>query len=383
VKHFNQLTAPVAAKAVEDTACYRYGRLLSRNDVGFQPAEFACDIASFHAKMERRSEAWPHAMLATATHDHKRGEDARARLAVISELADEWQEAVESWREANAALRPEVIAPDDEYQLYQTLVGAWPIDLAANDRRAIGSLRERVARWRVKSLREAKLRSSWVAPDEAYENANLAFLEAILDPARSTRFLDLLYAFIDRIAPAAAMNGLVQLTLRCTAPGTPDMYQGTEFWDFSMVDPDNRRPVDYAARIAAIEDDAEWPELARNWCDGRIKQRLAAHLLRLRAADPELFAEGGYQCLRVEGPRQGHVLAFARRRAARSAVIAVPIRCASAVVGTGSILPPAAWWENTAVMAEGLVAGPLMLSQMSETPVLIAIDNASPHRETS
>ena len=369
VKRFNQLTAPVAAKAVEDTAFYRYGRLLSRNDVGFQPAEFACDIAGFHAAMQRRAEAWPRAMLATATHDHKRGEDTRARLAVLSELAGEWQTAVEAWREANAPLRPEAIAPDDQYQLYQTLVGAWPLDLAGNNAGALNDLRERVAGWRVKSLREAKLRSSWAAPDEAYESANLAFLEALLDPAQSARFIDLLRGFVERIAPAAALNGLTQLVLRYIAPGVPDLYQGTEFWDFSMVDPDNRRPVDYAARIAALEGEADWPDLTGNWRDGRIKLRLAAHLLALRAADPELFAGGGYSPVPVDGARKDNVLAFARSHGPRTAIIAVPIRCAAAVAGSGSILPPGQWWEDTAVLAD---SGHLPLSRMSDMPVLIS-----------
>jgi (1->4)-alpha-D-glucan 1-alpha-D-glucosylmutase len=370
VKRFNQLTAPVAAKAVEDTAFYRYGRLLSRNDVGFQPAEFSWRIADFHAAMARRAEAWPHAMLTTATHDHKRGEDARARLAVISELTGEWQAAIEAWREANAPLRPETVAPDDEYQLYQTLVGAWPLDLATANAGALSGLRERVAGWQVKALREAKLRSSWAAPDEAYESAQLAFLEAILDPAQSLRFIDLLRAFVERIAPAAAMNGLVQLMLRHTAPGMPDLYQGAEFWDLSLVDPDNRRPVDYAARIAALEGEPDWSDLARNWRDGRIKQRLAAHLLALRAADPGLFAEGRYHPLPVEGTRKDHVLAFARHHGERTAVIAVPVRCAAATAGSGSILPPGAWWGDTAVVTDG---GRLALSRMADIPVLIEL----------
>jgi (1->4)-alpha-D-glucan 1-alpha-D-glucosylmutase len=370
VKRFNQLTAPVAAKAVEDTAFYRYGRLLSRNDVGFQPAEFTTSVADFHAAMVRRAETCPHAMLTTATHDHKRGEDARARLAVISELDGEWQAAVETWRETNAPLRPETVTPDDEYQLLQTLVGAWPLDLAVGNAGALNDLRERVAGWRIKALREAKLRSSWAAPDETYESANLAFLEAILDPAQSQRFIDLLRGFVERIAPAAAMNGLVQLVLRCTAPGVPDLYQGTEFWDLSLVDPDNRRPVDYPARIAALQGEPDWPDLARNWRDGRIKQQLAAHLLGLRAADPGLFAQGGYRPLPVEGARKDNVLAFARRHGTRSAVIAVPIRCAGAIAGSGAILPPSAWWGDTVIVTG---AGRLALSQMAHMPALIKL----------
>jgi (1->4)-alpha-D-glucan 1-alpha-D-glucosylmutase len=387
VKSFNQLTAPVAAKAVEDTAFYRYGRLLSRNDVGFQPARLACEIDDFHAAMRHRAAAFPHAMLATATHDHKRGEDSRARLAVISEVADEWQAAIDSWRETNAAVRPETIAPDDEYQLYQTLVGAWPLDLTVNDTGALDSFRERVAGWRIKSLREAKLRSSWAAPDVAYEGVNLAFLETILDPARSSRFIDRLGAFVDRIGPAAAMNGLVQLVLRSTAPGMPDLYQGAEFWDFSMVDPDNRRPVDYPARIAALEAGPAWSELHENWRDGRIKQRLAAALLSLRANDADLFANGDYQPLTVEGLRKDNVLAFARRHNGRMAVVAVPIRCAAAVTGSDAISPAADWWADTAIWTAGLEApadclgrpvelertGRLPLASVTDIPALVLV----------
>jgi len=391
VKSFNQLTAPVAAKAVEDTAFYRYGRLLSRNDVGFQPAQLACDIEGFHEAMRRRAAAFPHAMLATATHDHKRGEDSRARLAVVSELTSEWQAAVEAWREMNAAMRPETIAPDDEYQLYQTLVGAWPLDLSATDADALDGFRERVASWRIKSLREAKLRSSWAAPDEAYEGANLGFLEAILDPARSARFIDRLSAFTDRLGPAAAMNGLVQLVLRCTAPGMPDIYQGAEFWDFSMVDPDNRRPVDYAGRIAALAAEPAWPNLCENWRDGRIKQRVAAALLNLRAADPEVFANGDYQPLTVEGLRKDHVLAFAHRHGGRMAVVAVPIRCAAAVIGSDAIAPTADWWADTAIWTAGLESavdcigrpvelertGKLPLSGITGIPALVLVGDGA------
>ena len=388
VKSFNQLTAPVAAKAVEDTAFYRYGRLLSRNDVGFQPGQLACGTVGFHQAMGQRAANYPHAMLATATHDHKRGEDSRGRLAVISELPGEWQAATETWRETNAALRPENIAPDDEYQLYQTLVAAWPFDLRANDANELNTFRERIAGWRIKSLREAKLRSSWAAPDEAYEGANLGYLEAILDPARSSKFLDQLRSFIDRIAPAGAMNSLVQLVLRYTAPGMPDMYQGTEFWDFSLVDPDNRRPVDYSARIAVLEAAPSWPDLCQSWWDGRIKQRLATHLLGLHTAEPALFADGDYLPLRVEGARKDHVIAFARRHGTRMAVVAVPIRCAGAL-GSNAILPASEWWRDTAVATEGLApvidllgqpvamenAGRLLLAGMKIVPALVLVGN--------
>jgi (1->4)-alpha-D-glucan 1-alpha-D-glucosylmutase len=393
VKSFNQLTAPVAAKAVEDTAFYRYGRLLSRNDVGFQPGQLASDRAAFHDTMRQRATGFPHAMLATATHDHKRGEDSRARLAVISEIPGEWQDAVEIWRETNAAFRPENIAPDDEYQLYQTLVGAWPLGLSTTNAEALGTFRERVAGWRTKSLREAKLRSTWAAPDEAYERANLNYLETLLDPIRSSKFIGQIGSFVDRIAPAGAVNSLVQLVLRCTAPGMPDLYQGAEFWDFSLVDPDNRRPVDYAARIEGLAAQIPWSGLRQNWRDGRIKQYLAAALLGLRANDPDLFAHGDYQPLTVEGLRKDQVLAFARRHNGRMAVVIVPLRCAASVIGSDAISPAADWWADTVVWATGPASaaefldrpvtlertGKLHLSSMADIPALILVGDAGPN----
>jgi (1->4)-alpha-D-glucan 1-alpha-D-glucosylmutase len=351
-KRLNQLTAPVAAKAVEDTAFYRYGRLLSRNDVGFQPGRLALEPDEFHQAMVERARDYPHAMLATATHDHKRGEDHRARLAVLSELPHQWANAVEAWRESNRAVRPDGIAPDDEYQLYQTLVGAWPLALREDDAEGLTDFRDRIAGWRIKSLREAKLRTSWAAPDQACEDSNMAFLDAMLDPARSPAFLTGLRGFADRIAPAGALNGLTQLILRCTLPGMPDMYQGSEFWDFSLVDPDNRRPVDYPARIAAFEAETPLAELSRSWRDGRIKQNLAARLLDLRRKHPDLFANGDYRPLEVEGQRRDHVVAFARRRGSRELIVAVPIRCAVPLTGSDGIIPPGSWWGDTCIAHE-------------------------------
>jgi (1->4)-alpha-D-glucan 1-alpha-D-glucosylmutase len=234
VRRFNQLTAPVAAKAVEDTAFYRYGRLLSRNDVGFEPGRLAIPIDKFHADMLRRR---PGGMLGTATHDHKRGEDVRARLAVLSEESDRWCDTVRAWCDVNAPLRPEGLAADDEYQLYQTLVGIWPATGACRDPDQLQELCKRALAWRTKSLREAKLRSSWSQPNEAHEAFNRAFVEAILDPDRSQAFLAAIDDFVTAIAPAGALNGLVQTVLRLTVPGVPDTYQGAEFWDLSLVDP--------------------------------------------------------------------------------------------------------------------------------------------------
>ena len=338
VRRFNQLTAPVAAKAVEDTAFYRYGRLLSRNDVGFDPGRLALSIDTFHDAVHQRAASYPAAMLTTATHDHKRGEDIRARLAVLSEMADAWRVEVTSWFTLNDAIRPPGLAADDEYQLYQTLVGMWPLtDTDFMD------LRERVSAWRIKSLREAKLRSSWAQPDADYEAANIGFIEAALSPEKSGPFLAVLQDFVRKIAPAGVLNSLTQIILRLTLPGIPDMFQGTEFWDLSLVDPDNRRPVDFERRIGPLRDF----DNKTDWMNPSIKQRVAAQLLRLRANEPHLFAEGDYRPLAVEGARKDHVIAFTRHHGGSELIVVAAIRCAEPVLGSDRVAPPSAWWQDT------------------------------------
>jgi (1->4)-alpha-D-glucan 1-alpha-D-glucosylmutase len=318
---FQQATSPMAAKAVEDTACYRYGRLLSRNEVGADPGRLALDVPGFHALCAERARDYPHNLLATATHDHKRGEDARARLAVLSQagVAAQWASAVARWRERNAGLRVSLDgmpapSPADEYMLYQTLVGAWPMELAPGDAKGVQALVARIAQWQRKALREAKRRSRWTQPNEPYEEACVAFLQALFDPAHG--FAGELHAFVQRIAAAGAANSLVQTALRLTTPGVPDTYQGTEFWDLSLVDPDNRRPVDFDAREAALGDAATWEDLLHGWRDGRLKQRLIHELLQLRVRHPSVFAQGGYRALALdtpEGHADGRLLAFQRR----------------------------------------------------------------------
>jgi (1->4)-alpha-D-glucan 1-alpha-D-glucosylmutase len=352
-RRFNQLSAPVAAKAVEDTAFYRYGRLLSRNDVGFDAGRLALDAQDFHARMESRAALWPRAMLATATHDHKRGEDIRARLAVLSELPELWQSKAVEWFGVNAPVRPDAVTAGDEYQLYQMLLGAWPLEPNV----ALDAFRDRIAGWQSKALREAKLLTSWAAPDAAFEAANRAYLDALLDPARSAAFLSGLRDFAGHIAPAGALNGLAQLILRCAAPGVPDLYQGTEFWDLSLVDPDNRRPVDYDSRRAGLAGGATLAKLARDWRDGRIKQRVASRLLRLRAQAPAVFADGDYRKLTVEGERAEQVLAFARTVPGCALIVAVPIHCAAAVAGGDRIAPDADWWGDTKIRPPDAIGG--------------------------
>jgi (1->4)-alpha-D-glucan 1-alpha-D-glucosylmutase len=349
---FQQLSGPLMAKSAEDTAFYRYARLLALNEVGGEPDARGLEPEAFHRLAVHRLERWPGSMLATATHDTKRGEDARARLAVLSELPDAWAETVRHWRGLNAAHRAgsPTIHPKDEYTLYQALVGVWPPDLAADDRPAIAHLRERLEAWQQKALREGKERSSWHAPDQAYEDAAKGFLGAILDPDRARGFLASLTAFIGLVAPAGVANSLGQTLVKLTAPGVPDIYQGTELWDLSLVDPDNRRPVDFPARehLLGIEGRAE--SFARDWRDGAIKLRLLATGLALRARSPELFARGGYEPLTVEGARAHHVLAFARSHEDKVAITVVGRRLARLICDGRHAAPPPDAWGDTAVL---------------------------------
>ena len=354
---FSHLTAPVAAKAVEDTACYRYGRLLSRNEVGADPGEFSISVEAFHRTNAERFQRLPHAMLATATHDHKRGEDVRARLAVLSEMPEEWIATQRAWSERNAPSRRPLASshetwapgPVMESMLYQTLVGCWPPDLRPDDEAGVKALVERVAQWQLKALREAKLRTSWLAPDEAYETACREFLFDIFAKGRDNGFLASLHECIERVAGAGAINGLTQAVLRMTSPGVPDLYQGTELWDFSLVDPDNRRPVDFAQRAAWLGDEPP-AALLPGWHDGRVKLAVVQRVLALRAQEPELFAAGDYLPLNVAGAEAPRALAFARSGAGH-AVVVIATRLSLPLLDARSALPlvPAQAWGDTSV----------------------------------
>jgi (1->4)-alpha-D-glucan 1-alpha-D-glucosylmutase len=347
-----KLSGPLTAKAVEDTAFYRYGRLLSRNEVGSDPTQLATTAAEFDACCAARVALMPHGMLATATHDQKRGEDARMRLAVLSEVAEEWSARVDHWCSLNAALRtamPASEAPSgaDELMLYQTLVGAWPPELSPDDMAGRKRLADRVAQWQVKALREAKLASSWVEPDEAYEAACARFLDQLLLSPQGEAFVHDLHRFVERIAPAGVANALAQCLLRLAAPGVPDTYQGRETWDFSLVDPDNRSPVDWDLLAAAIEAPEAMHELMSSWRDGRIKQQVVARALAARKRWPALFAHGTYLPLHAEGPAAGHVLGFVRHASPR-AIAAVVARLPFGLDAAGWPLL-ASVWEGTAI----------------------------------
>ena len=346
---FQQLSAPTAAKSVEDTSFYRYGRLISRNEVGTEPSQFAITPTAFHATMRDRRKRFPRALLATATHDHKRGEDTRARLAVLSELPQEWENALTRWTRLNATLKREVggsLAPDacDEIMLYESIIGAWPLGLSADDEAGVSALEERLAAWQEKALREAKRHTGWAEPNADYEGACRDFLHQVLDASRASRVLFDLADLIDRIAAPGAINALSQALLRITSPGVPDLYQGTEYWDFSLVDPDNRRPVDFAARQRSLAANTRPASLLQSWEDGRLKQAIVARALKYRATSGELFTEGSYTPLRVEGERAANVLAFARVHEGRACIVAVtrlPGRLPLA--GDQPKVDPAAW----------------------------------------
>ncbi|WP_114393303.1 malto-oligosyltrehalose synthase [Oleisolibacter albus] len=348
-----QFTGPVMAKAVEDTLFYRYVRLACLNEVGGDPDHFGTGVGLFHKANQERQRHWPHQLLATATHDHKRGADTRVRMAVISELAEDWGSHVRKWSRLNKLKKREMEqkpAPgrNDEYLLYQTLVGAWPLDLDKPEGPGLDAFADRLCAYMLKAVRESKYRSNWAAPDTDYEEALERFIRAILDPGRSAAFLEDLIGFIRRVEPVGAINGLSQQLLAATAPGVPDLYQGTDFWDLSLVDPDNRRPPDWAARQAALERPAAVEELLVQWRDGRIKQHVLHTALQHRARVPALYAEGEYVPVEASGPAAERVVAFLRRGGGAAALVVAPRLVAPLLPNHGQrpLVPAEAWHET-------------------------------------
>ena len=326
-----QYSGPVMAKGLEDTAFYRYNRFLALNEVGGNPDRLGLTLPAFHHANALRARHWPHTMLATSTHDTKHGEDSRARLAVLADMPDEWGRQAVAWSRVLRAARGDVEGAglpdrDDEYAFYQLLLGSWPAELIGADEPSpdiLAAYSERLVQVMRKSLREAKLRTTWAMPDEEYERGMLGFVEAALDPSRSGAFLTLFRPFAERVARLGVANSLVQTVLKLTLPGMPDFYQGSELWDLNLVDPDNRRPVDYPLREKALAEVTDAlardrcgtvRRLAEAWPDGRIKLAVIATLLEYRRGHPDLFADGSYEPVMVEGAQGDRLCCFVRQR---------------------------------------------------------------------
>jgi (1->4)-alpha-D-glucan 1-alpha-D-glucosylmutase len=373
---FQQLTGPVMAKSVEDTVFYTYNRLVSLNEVGGSPDRYGTSVTAFHRKSAERLERWPHSLLTTSTHDTKRSEDVRARLNALSEMAGEWQAALARWGRLNSPGKVVVEkqpAPDrnDEYLLYQTLLGAWPEGTLAGT--TLARFRGRIADYMQKATKEAKVHTSWVNPNEEYDAAARLFVEHLLPESGQSPFLGDLAALQRRVAFFGRFNSLSQVLLKLTSPGVPDLYQGCELWDYSLVDPDNRRPIDYRRRreilaefeerIARAGDEPERElaalanELVDGAEDGKIKAYVIYQGLNFRRAHEALFGRGDYLPLEATGPHRDHVCAFARCTADEVVLVIVP-RLVVRLVG-GVEQPPLGLevWGETALLLPSHLAG--------------------------
>jgi (1->4)-alpha-D-glucan 1-alpha-D-glucosylmutase len=360
---FQQFTSPVMAKGLEDTAFYRYNRLVSLNDVGSDLHRFGTTTAEFHRANQERQRDWPHTMLATSTHDSKRSEDVRARVSVLSEIMGFWRIRLRDWKGFNRRHKKTVNgspAPsaNDEYLLYQTLLGAWPVEPLRDDE-AWETFSGRIEAYMLKAIREAKENTSWINRNTEYETAVSSFVKALLAPGPKNRFLPDFVAFERHVARMGLWNSLAQTLLKLTCPGVPDIYQGNDLWDFSLVDPDNRRPVDFARRVEMLQSlrsrgDAlrgeDLRDLLKTPEDGRPKLYLIWRALCLRQQQPDLFQQGEYIPLRAEGTRADHVVAFARKFETATALVVVP-RQTGGLLGDSDLAPVGAeFWGDTSVL---------------------------------
>lgn len=355
-----QLTGPVMAKGLEDTAFYRFNRLTSLNEVGGDPATFGTSVDDFHRQNRARLRDWPEAMLASSTHDTKRSEDVRARISVISEKPTEWRAALNRWSRMNrkhkrmidGALAPHRV---DEWVIYQTLIGTWPLG-------GMDSVHDdyvtRMQEYIIKVGREASRFTNWVNPDEEYEGALKDFVTGILNRRRSRAFLDDFEGFVAVRQDAGLVNGLAQQVLKLTSPGVPDIYQGTEFWDDSLVDPDNRRPVDFDARTEALAalDQTSIDDLVENRTDGRLKLVITARVLNFRKEHKALFAAGTYVPVDVTGPGADSVVAYVRQLEGITMLVAVP-RLVSGLVGQADVIDSAIWAGTSVALPDGTSTG--------------------------
>jgi (1->4)-alpha-D-glucan 1-alpha-D-glucosylmutase len=359
VMRFQQLTGPAMAKGVEDTAFYRYHRLVSLNEVGGDPGRFGTDPAEFHRRVQETADRWPRTLLATSTHDTKRSEDVRARLHLLSEIPSRWEAQVRRWSAANERYRRGG-PPDrnDEYLFYQTVVGAWPLDP------------ERAASYMRKAAREAKRRTSWTDPDEGYERALDDFVHDVLN---DRRFISDLEGFIDPLVAPGRVNSLSVTLLKLVSPGVPDFYQGTELWDLSLVDPDNRRPVDYARRRRALAEVVSLgPEETMARADeGLPKLWLVHKALALRRRSPEHFgAEARYRPLEARGSRARHVVALQRGEALLAVVPRLVLGLAGVWADTTLALPPGEW-RNLLTLEQGLTGRIAVAELLRRFPVAL------------
>jgi (1->4)-alpha-D-glucan 1-alpha-D-glucosylmutase len=368
VMRFQQLTGPVMAKGAEDTAFYRYYPLASLNEVGGDPDTFGFTPEKFHRKNLLRLRRWPRALLATSTHDTKRSEDVRARINVLSEIPVKWYEAIRRWNHINQAKKGTVDGvetPDRnaEYLLYQTLVGAWPFQ-GRRDPDYAGFV-QRIQAYMDKALKEAKVNTSWINPNEEYDRAVRGFIEAVLDPIAQNTFLDDFVEFVSSIATAGMYNSLSQVLLKIASPGTPDFFQGSESWNFSLVDPDNRRPVDFHKRrtdmTAILDRHTESladlvADLLRTPQDGRIKMYVTMCALRYRRSHPDLFETGSYHPIDARGTRKQHIVAFARKLNKRSVLIAAGRFFLGLKVQARLPIGRDAWEETFLPIPQGLLA---------------------------
>jgi (1->4)-alpha-D-glucan 1-alpha-D-glucosylmutase len=363
VRRLQQLTGPAAAKGVEDTALYRYVPLLSRNEVGGAPDEpLAGAVRHFHDDNVERRCRWPSSLVSTNTHDTKRSADVRARLDVLSESPRDWERVIRRWRRLNGKHRRTVrgrIAPDPntEYLFYQTLVAIWPAQRPGRrvddlpDRAWRDGARQRLVRYMLKAAREAKLRTSWTDSDAAYEDALTSFVREALEPGEDAPFLFDVARLVSRIAASGFSNSLARIVVHLTAPGTPDLYQGDEFWDFTLVDPDNRGQIDYEVREAALDrlEEAKSHFAVENGVDltdNKLKLLVTHRMLDARRSAPRLFTDGGYEPLITRGRRAENLIAFARTEGERAAVTIAPRLICDLEAGSEQ---PNSWWGDTIV----------------------------------
>src|SRR5881398_3743371 len=350
VLKFQQATGPIMAKGLEDTVFYIYNRLAALNEVGGEPQQFGLNVAAFHERNIDRQHNWPASLLATSTHDTKRSEDVRARIVAISEIPELWRRSLQRWRAATRRWKRtinDVEAPDanEEYLLYQTLLGTWPMQPNGEpETTATPDYSERIQAYMAKALHEAKLNTSWIQPNEEWDTAMRDFVAKILDPSPRNKFIPAFIPVAKETARLGAVNSLAQLLLKLTSPGVPDIYQGNEIWDYSLVDPDNRQPVDYRPRREMLEalSASTSDELMQNWPDGRIKMFLTQRLLQFRREHVDLFQRGDYLPLAATGTFAECCVSFARRLGDQWIVVIAP-RLSSRI----GFPPTAERWKDT------------------------------------